>query len=143
MGSLNELRVSTKATVRNLKCPLKITSLNAIWVSGLIGRMAIAVGVVFESHLAQLYKSIGYRKIQVSLAAERERVTSKQKSVRNCNYAFSKSCKFLKNLLTFTYLCGIMIIVQRGMKARVMSSFLYMKIRVVSKNPLIITKKER
>ena len=54
-----------------------------------------------------------------------------------------KVANFFKNLLTFTYLCGIMVIVQRGMKARVMSSFLYMKIRVVSKNPLVVTKKER
>ena len=34
-----------------------------------------------------------------------------------------KVANFFKNLLTFTYLCGIIVIVQRGMKTRVATTF--------------------
>ena len=52
-----------------------VDTLNIIWASSLIGRIAIAADVVFESHLAQFYKSIGI-KIQVNKKHSR---TSQQK----------------------------------------------------------------
>ena len=52
--------------------------------------MAIAVDVVFESHLAQFYKSIGYRVASGKQETDTKASMVELKFVRNCLTLFKK-----------------------------------------------------